>query len=157
MYIFMYILDMAKRCSVADARKDLSALLTQAEAGVEVEITRRGKPVAVLVSIQEYQRIKGRRSAFKQAYEKFATSHDLGQNFGKAFNVTFQNEAGERDFVWQTSWGVSTRLVGALIMSHSDDDGLARVSAQHREGQLAAVVRVVIGEARGQPSASVTG
>jgi len=52
------------------------------------------------------------------------TSHDLGQNFGKAFNVTFQNDAGERDHVWQTSWGVSTRLVGALIMSHSDDDGL---------------------------------
>ncbi|MEM6674772.1 MAG: proline--tRNA ligase [Planctomycetota bacterium] len=52
------------------------------------------------------------------------TSHDLGQNFGKAFDVTFQNETGERDFVWQTSWGVSTRLVGALIMTHSDDEGL---------------------------------
>ena len=52
------------------------------------------------------------------------TSHDLGQNFGKAFDVTFQNEEGVRDFVWQTSWGVSTRLVGALIMTHSDDDGL---------------------------------
>jgi len=52
------------------------------------------------------------------------TSHDLGQNFGKAFNVTFQNDSGEREHVWQTSWGVSTRLVGALIMSHSDDDGL---------------------------------
>ena len=52
------------------------------------------------------------------------TSHDLGQNFGRAFDVTFQNEAGERDHVWQTSWGLSTRMVGALIMSHSDDDGL---------------------------------
>ncbi|MEW6071096.1 MAG: proline--tRNA ligase [Planctomycetota bacterium] len=52
------------------------------------------------------------------------TSHDLGQNFGKAFNITFQDAAGARDYVWQTSWGVSTRLVGALIMSHSDDDGL---------------------------------
>jgi prolyl-tRNA synthetase len=52
------------------------------------------------------------------------TSHDLGQNFGKAFNVSFQNDKGEREFVWQTSWGVSTRLVGAVIMSHSDDDGL---------------------------------
>ena len=52
------------------------------------------------------------------------TSHDLGQNFGKAFNVTFQNTEGEREFVWQTSWGVSTRLVGALIMAHSDDNGL---------------------------------
>lgn len=52
------------------------------------------------------------------------TSHDLGQNFGKAFNVKFQNKEGREDFVWQTSWGVSTRLVGALIMTHSDDTGL---------------------------------
>src|SRR5262245_30315091 len=47
------------------------------------------------------------------------TSHDLGQNFGRAFNVTFQNKEGVRDFVWQTSWGASTRLVGALVMTHS--------------------------------------
>jgi prolyl-tRNA synthetase len=52
------------------------------------------------------------------------TSHDLGQNFGKAFNVRFQNKEGQMDYVWQTSWGVSTRLVGGVIMSHSDDDGL---------------------------------
>ncbi|MCK6445686.1 MAG: proline--tRNA ligase [Planctomycetes bacterium] len=53
-----------------------------------------------------------------------ATSHDLGQNFGRAFNITFQNQAGVRDFVWQTSWGASTRMIGALIMAHSDDGGL---------------------------------
>ena len=52
------------------------------------------------------------------------TSHDLGQNFGKAFDVTFQNEKGESEYVWQTSWGVSTRLIGGLIMTHSDDNGL---------------------------------
>jgi prolyl-tRNA synthetase len=52
------------------------------------------------------------------------TSHDLGQNFGKAFNVQFQTSVGKLDYVWQTSWGVSTRLVGGLIMSHSDDKGL---------------------------------
>ena len=52
------------------------------------------------------------------------TSHDLGQNFGKAFDVQFQNSQGELDYVWQTSWGVSTRLIGGLIMSHSDDKGL---------------------------------
>src|SRR6187397_731260 len=52
------------------------------------------------------------------------TSHDLGQNFGRAFNVTFQNQAGVRDFVWQTSWGMTTRMVGALVMTHSDDEGL---------------------------------
>jgi len=52
------------------------------------------------------------------------TSHDLGQNFGKAFNVQFQSNEGRLDYVWQTSWGVSTRLIGGLIMSHSDDKGL---------------------------------
>jgi len=52
------------------------------------------------------------------------TSHDLGQNFGKAFNVQFQSREGQLDYVWQTSWGVSTRLIGGLIMSHSDDKGL---------------------------------
>ena len=52
------------------------------------------------------------------------TSHDLGQNFGKAFNVQFQSKAGQLEYVWQTSWGVSTRLIGGLIMSHSDDKGL---------------------------------
>jgi len=53
-----------------------------------------------------------------------ATSHDLGQNFGKAFNVKFQSKEGQLDYVWQTSWGASTRLIGGLIMSHSDDKGL---------------------------------
>jgi prolyl-tRNA synthetase len=52
------------------------------------------------------------------------TSHDLGQNFGKAFDVKFQNKSGEIEYVWQTSWGVSTRLIGGLIMTHSDDAGL---------------------------------
>lgn len=52
------------------------------------------------------------------------TSHFLGQNFAKAFDVKFANKEGKEDFVWGTSWGVSTRLVGALIMAHSDDDGL---------------------------------
>jgi prolyl-tRNA synthetase len=52
------------------------------------------------------------------------TSHDLGQNFGKAFDVKFQNVKGESEYVWQTSWGASTRLIGALIMTHSDDRGL---------------------------------
>src|SRR5450631_4457647 len=52
------------------------------------------------------------------------TSHDLGQNFGKAFNVQFQTKEGKLDYVWQTSWGVSTRLIGGLIMTHSDDKGL---------------------------------
>ena len=52
------------------------------------------------------------------------TSHFLGQNFAKAFDVTFADKDGTRNYVWATSWGVSTRLMGALIMSHSDDNGL---------------------------------
>ena len=52
------------------------------------------------------------------------TSHFLGQNFAKAFDVQFSDKDGKRDYVWATSWGVSTRLMGALIMSHSDDNGL---------------------------------
>jgi prolyl-tRNA synthetase len=52
------------------------------------------------------------------------TSHFLGQNFAKAFDVTFVNKDNKPEFVWATSWGVSTRLIGALVMAHSDDDGL---------------------------------
>ena len=52
------------------------------------------------------------------------TSHFLGQNFAKAFDVKFTNKEGREEYVWATSWGVSTRLIGALIMAHSDDNGL---------------------------------
>jgi prolyl-tRNA synthetase len=52
------------------------------------------------------------------------TSHFLGQNFAKAFDVKFADKSGKLDYVWATSWGVSTRLMGALVMTHSDDEGL---------------------------------
>jgi len=52
------------------------------------------------------------------------TSHNLGDNFARAFEVKYQDEKGEWQYCWQTSWGVSTRLIGAIIMAHSDDDGL---------------------------------
>lgn len=52
------------------------------------------------------------------------TSHFLGQNFAKAFDVKFSNQNNKEEYVWATSWGVSTRLIGGLIMTHSDDDGL---------------------------------
>jgi prolyl-tRNA synthetase len=55
---------------------------------------------------------------------QFGTSHFLGQNFAKAFDVKFANKNNELEHVWATSWGVSTRMMGALIMTHSDDDGL---------------------------------
>ena len=52
------------------------------------------------------------------------TSHNLGQNFAKAFTVQYQTQAGALEYVWNTSWGVTTRLIGGLIMTHSDDNGL---------------------------------
>jgi prolyl-tRNA synthetase len=52
------------------------------------------------------------------------TSHDLGQNFARAFEVTYQTREGKQEYVWNTSWGVSTRLIGALVMAHGDDVGL---------------------------------
>jgi prolyl-tRNA synthetase len=55
---------------------------------------------------------------------QMGTSHELGQGFAKAFGITFLDEAGQQSFVWQTSWGSSTRLMGALIMGHGDDAGL---------------------------------
>lgn len=55
---------------------------------------------------------------------QFGTSHNLGQNFAKAFNVKFSDENNAEQYVWQTSWGVSTRMIGGLIMTHSDDQGL---------------------------------
>ncbi|MDD9302279.1 MAG: proline--tRNA ligase [Desulfobacter sp.] len=62
------------------------------------------------------------------------TSHFLGQNFAKGSNITFQNEAGEEAHAWTTSWGTSTRMIGGMIMVHSDDDGLVvppRVAPAH--------------------------
>ncbi|MBI3956266.1 proline--tRNA ligase [Candidatus Gottesmanbacteria bacterium] len=53
-----------------------------------------------------------------------ATSHNLGQNFSKPFDIHFQNREGKEDFVWQTSWGISTRSLGGLFMAHGDDNGL---------------------------------
>jgi prolyl-tRNA synthetase len=79
------------------------------------------------------------------------TSHHLGQNFAKAFDVRFQNESGEMEYVYATSWGVSTRLIGALIMAHGDDRGIVlppRLAATelvvvpiHRKDEERAAVR----------------
>src|SRR5262244_2225681 len=52
------------------------------------------------------------------------TSHNLGQNFAKAFQVTYQDAEGQLAYVWNTSWGATTRLIGALVMTHGDDNGL---------------------------------
>lgn len=60
------------------------------------------------------------------------TSHFLGQNFAKAFDVRYQTADGGRELVWATSWGVTTRLIGALVMSHSDDAGAREEGARRR-------------------------
>ncbi|MCF7561430.1 proline--tRNA ligase [Sabulilitoribacter multivorans] len=84
------------------------------------------------------------------------TSHFLGQNFAKAFDVKYANKEGKQDYVWATSWGVSTRLMGALIMTHSDDNGLVLppnlapnqvvvVPIYKSEEQLDAITEVVNG------------
>src|SRR3989344_8055739 len=52
------------------------------------------------------------------------TSHDLGQNFAKPFDIKFQDKDGKESYVWQTSWGVSTRSIGGLVLTHGDDNGL---------------------------------
>jgi prolyl-tRNA synthetase len=83
------------------------------------------------------------------------TSHFLGQNFAKAFDVKFLNRENQQDYVWATSWGVSTRLMGALVMAHSDDNGLvlppklapvqvAIVPVFKNAEQLAAISKVVL-------------
>ena len=83
------------------------------------------------------------------------TSHFLGQNFAKAFDVKFATKDGKREYVWATSWGVSTRLMGALIMTHSDDNGLVLppklapfqvviVPIYKGEGQLEEVSKVAL-------------
>ena len=95
------------------------------------------------------------------------TSHFLGQNFAKAFDVKFANKEGKQDFVWATSWGVSTRLMGALVMSHSDDKGLVLppklapfqvviVPIYKGEEQLAQITAVVLKMKKAMESKGIT-
>ncbi len=77
------------------------------------------------------------------------TSHFLGQNFAKQFDLKFQSEAGQEEYAWNTSWGVSTRLVGGLVMTHGDDDGLVLPP------RLAPVQAVIVPILRGDADARV--
>ncbi|MGW5615183.1 proline--tRNA ligase [Streptomyces sp. NPDC003877] len=74
---------------------------------------------------------------------QMATSHELGQNFAKAFDTRYLSKDGRRELVWQTSWGSTTRMIGALVMMHGDDDGL-RVPP--RLAQIQAVVLAIQGD-----------
>jgi prevent-host-death family protein len=77
MYMLMYIDDMALKYSVAAARSSLPALIDQAEAGRTIELTRRGQPVAVVVSIRQFERLRGARPRFGDAYRHFLETHSL--------------------------------------------------------------------------------
>ena len=79
MYIGMYIMAMAKRYSIAEARASLPSIVDQAESGQEIELTRRGKAVAVVVSLREFERLRGERPSFGDAYQRFLTSHVLSE------------------------------------------------------------------------------
>jgi len=77
MYVLMYILCMSHRYSIAEARSQLPTIVSQAESGLEVELTRRGQPVAVVVSRREFERLQGRRQHFGDAYRRFLATHAL--------------------------------------------------------------------------------
>jgi prevent-host-death family protein len=76
-YIMMYIVGMSRRYSIAEARSRLPSIVDEAVSGIEVELTRRGQPVAVLVSRREFERLRGKRLHFSDAYRKFLEQHSL--------------------------------------------------------------------------------
>ncbi len=77
MYIFMYILGMTHRYSIAEARSQLARIIDEAQAGQEIELTRRGKPVAVVVSCREMERLRGERPEFGERYDAFLSGTSL--------------------------------------------------------------------------------
>lgn len=83
MYIEMYTKDMSKQYSIADARRNLPSVIDEAESGLEVQLTRRGKAVAVVVSVEAYERLKSQRSSFGEAYQDFRKRYPAGQSTGE--------------------------------------------------------------------------
>ena len=77
MYMFMYTYCMAKRYSIAQARSNLPSIVDQAASGLEIELTRRGKPVAAVISLQELERLRGDRPRFADAYHSFLARYSL--------------------------------------------------------------------------------
>jgi len=77
MYMLMYIIDMAHRYSIAEARSSLPRIVDQAEAGLEVHLTRRGRPVAAVVGIDLLEHLRGDRPSFRAAYQNFLARHAL--------------------------------------------------------------------------------
>lgn len=80
MYIRMYIYWMTRRYSIAEARKNLAEIIDKAESGAEVELTRRGRPIAVLLSVEEFSRLQGKRRSFAEAYREFRKRFPEGED-----------------------------------------------------------------------------
>ena len=98
MYIAMYITDMSQRYSIAEARSRLPTIVDQAEAGVEVQLTRRGKPVAVVLGLQVLERLRGDRPQFGSTYRNFLKRYspsDLGLD-DDAFSQPREKSAGRK-------------------------------------------------------------
>jgi prolyl-tRNA synthetase len=109
--------------AVAEAEKMLEVYATFAEEFMAVPVIRGIKSVSErFAGAEETYCIEAMMQDGKAL--QAGTSHFLGQNFAKAFDVKFSNKENQLEYVWATSWGVSTRLVGALVMAHSDDSGL---------------------------------
>jgi prevent-host-death family protein len=77
MYMQMYTASMSKRYSIAEARSNLPTIVDQAEAGQEIELTRRGKPVAVVVSLRELEKLRRKPTRFRETYKRFLKTHPL--------------------------------------------------------------------------------
>lgn len=90
----MYIREMAKRYSIADARTNLLSIVDEAQAGQAIELTRRGKPVAVIMSLRELERLRGTRTQFGEAYRKFVEDHSRDE---LGLDADFFDEARDRD------------------------------------------------------------
>ena len=91
---------MSRQYSIAEARENLAHVIQEAEQGVKVELTRRGKPVAVLLSLPEYERISRKRASFWESYQEFRRKHsDLDVETADAFEDVRDSSPG-RDFSW---------------------------------------------------------
>ena len=101
MYMAIYISDVSRRYSIAEARSRLPAIVDQAEAGAEVELTRRGQPVAVVVSRQEFERLRGKHLHFGDAYRKFLERHRLEEiGVDKDFALSTRDRTTGRKVAW---------------------------------------------------------
>jgi prevent-host-death family protein len=98
MYISMYICSMARRFSIAEARSNLPSIVNQAAAGSPIELTRRGRAVAVLVSLREFERLRGDRSRFGDAYKSFLEKYSLRDvGVERGFFESIRSEDGGRE------------------------------------------------------------